>query len=62
MIKITEELKNECFDFLYALRRASATNMYGARPYMQEAFPQLNEAQCIEILVQWMQEFDISRA
>ena len=44
------------FDYLDALRESGVTNMYGAVPYLQQAFPELSydHAQAVYILREWM--------
>lgn len=45
------------FDYLDRLRKSGVTNMYGAVPYLQRAFPELsfNHAQAVYVLRQWME-------
>lgn len=40
--------------YLDALRRSAITNMFGARPYLLKAFPELTPSQALEILEFWM--------
>lgn len=46
----------EYFAYLEELLRSGTTNMYGARPYLQQAFPELagNPKRAGEILRAWM--------
>lgn len=44
-------------DFLERLRRSGETNMYGATPYLVEAF-NMTEKEAINILVDWMKNYD----
>jgi hypothetical protein len=53
---MTKDLK-EYFDFLEALRESGQTNMLGARPYLQTAFPDLSDEEAKGILVKWLQSF-----
>lgn len=48
--------KNRCFEFLDDVRESGAINMFGATPYLQEAFD-LDKREAREILVEWMQTF-----
>lgn len=44
--------------YLYALRRSGATNMFGAAPYLREAFPgALTKHTAREALSYWMRTF-----
>ena len=56
---VTEGLdKNKpYFDFLVALRDSGATNMFGATPYLQDAFG-LSKSEARKILAEWMKSFN----
>ena len=56
---VTEGLdKNKpYFDFLVALRDSGATNMFGATPYLQDAFG-LSKSEARKILSEWMKSFN----
>ena len=43
--------------FLEELRRSGVTNMYGAVPYLQEAFD-LDKEDAINILSDWMKNYN----
>lgn len=43
--------------FLDRLRESGVTNMFGATPYIKEAFPKLNQKQAIKVLAYWMETF-----
>jgi len=42
------------FDYLIQLRDSGVTNMFGAAPYLQEAF-ELSKSDAKQILLEWMQ-------
>lgn len=44
-------------EYLDELRESGVTNMYGARPYVQEEFPELTKDQAGEVLSYWMSSF-----
>jgi hypothetical protein len=44
------------FAYLNALRESGAINMYGAAPYLQDAF-NLSRAEARDILLKWMESF-----
>jgi len=48
---------NKYFQFLDNLRKSGVTNMFGAAPYLQEAYPELTREEAREILIKWMQSF-----
>lgn len=43
--------------YLDELRRPGITNMFGAAPYLRNAFPALDKAQASKILGEWMRTF-----
>ena len=47
----------EHLDFLDELRESGDTNMYGADPFLRDAFPELAELEARDILRYWMQSF-----
>lgn len=54
-------MEKECVDekyllFLDGLRETGATNMYGATPYLSEAFG-ISEKEAKGILIYWMETF-----
>ena len=48
----------EYYQMLEAIRRSGITNMYGAAPYLEEFCPELNEDEAVEILINWMRNYD----
>lgn len=48
---------NKYWIFLERLRRSGVTNMYGAGPYIEQAFD-VSPEKAREILVDWMQNYD----
>jgi len=55
-----EPVVNATYDhlqFLDGLRESGVTNMYGAAPYLQEAFPELERAEAQTIVVFWHETF-----
>lgn len=49
--------EQEHFKFLDDLRKSGVTNMFGAAPYLQEAFPELTWLEAKKIVVEWMRTF-----
>lgn len=52
-----KKLREEHLDYLDVLRISGVTNMYGATPYLQDAFPKLNRDEAQNILSYWMKTF-----
>jgi len=53
----TIELKKEYANFLISLRDSGITNMFGASPYLADAFPELSKDDARKVLVLWMDSF-----
>ena len=51
------KLLDEHLLYLDELRESGATNMYGARPYLMESYPELTPRDASDILAYWMQTF-----
>ncbi len=49
--------KNPYWLFLEELRKSGVTNMYGAAPYLMEAFD-ISKNEAIKILADWMRNYD----
>ena len=43
--------------YLDALRESGVTNMYGAVPWLLNAFPKLNREKAVTVLSYWMESF-----
>lgn len=43
--------------FLDNLRKSGVTNMFGAAPYVEAAFPELSSGQAVDVLLYWMDSF-----
>jgi len=52
-----EKLKQEHLTYLDQLRESGITNMFGARPYLIEVFPELKKREAGNILGYWMENF-----
>lgn len=50
------DFEMECFDWLEDLRQSGIVNMYGARPYLAEAFG-LGKEESRNILIKWMENY-----
>lgn len=51
-----EEWK-DYYMFLESLRESGVTNMFGAAPYLEAAFPELKGKSAREVLSNWMQNY-----
>ena len=45
------------YKFLDELRESGITNMYGAAPFLEDEFPELNKQEAQTILGAWMDQF-----
>lgn len=48
---------DEHLDYLDELRDSGATNMFGARPYLMDAFPELTKKEASTVLSEWMRTY-----
>lgn len=55
--KPTEQQK-EVLLFLNDLRDSGETNMFGARPYIEAEFPNIDKSETSKLLFLWMKNFD----
>ena len=51
-------MEQEHLDYLDELRESGITNMFGARPYLMQSYPELNNKEAKEIMNYWMENFD----
>jgi len=56
-IERPECVTQEHLSYLDELRESGETNMYGARPWLRDAFPQLTKEQAGDVLTYWMHTF-----
>lgn len=52
-----EEEKTKYFNFLFRLQKSGKTNMFGAVPFLREAFD-LTRQSAEAILLEWMQNYE----
>lgn len=57
-----EFLTSDHLEYLDELRESGATNMFGARPYLMDEFPELSENEASQVLVYWMKTFSARHA
>jgi hypothetical protein len=50
--------KEEMFEYLDVLRETGVTNMFGAAPYLQQAFG-INKNEAKTILLDWMKNYAV---
>ena len=50
-------LEEHHLEFLDNLRESGVTNMFGARPYILEEYPELSRNEAQDILTYWMKTF-----
>jgi hypothetical protein len=49
--------QEDYFEYLDNLRESGVTNMYGAVPYLQREFPELDKDLAKHFLLKWMRTF-----
>lgn len=64
MLQRTDPALKKYFDYLDFLRMMGITNMFGAVPYLQQAFPELgaDKPRAREVLTAWMEGFSEQEA
>ena len=55
--EVPAKLEQKHLEYLDSLRESGITNMFGARPYLMDAFDDLSEDEAKEILQYWMRTF-----
>lgn len=53
-----EDSRRQYFSYLEKLRDSGETNMYGAAPYLERKFPELDKKRAEEILIAWISSFE----
>jgi len=48
---------DEHLEYLDELRESGETNMFGARPYLMDVFPDLTKPEASQVLQYWMDTF-----
>ena len=54
-IKAPKKSAQKYYDYLEELRQSGITNMWGATPYLQVAFPSLGDKRAREIHLDWIE-------
>jgi hypothetical protein len=52
-----EFVTDDMLEYLDDLRESGITNMFGARPYIEDEFPDLTSKEAGEVLIYWMYTF-----
>jgi hypothetical protein len=52
-----EFVTNDMLEFLDDLRSSGETNMFGARVYILDEFPELEKSEAAKVLTYWMETF-----
>ena len=55
------ENKEPYFEYLDVLRESGVTNMFGARPYLMDEFPDLEKDEAGKLLSEWMETFGMRK-
>lgn len=50
----SDKMYTPYFTYLDKLRESGRTNMFGASPFLRDAFPELSEEQAKAVLTSWM--------
>ena len=58
MTATAEPVGDQVIRYLFRLRKSGATNMWGATPYIQRAFPFLSKKEAQGMLTDWIKNYD----
>lgn len=58
VLRKTTELEKNVFSFLNGLRETSVTNMFGAVPYIRQAFPDMPKFAAKKLLLLWFEVYN----
>ena len=55
---ISEDEKDEMFQYLFDLQESGITNMFGAGPYVEREFPHLDKKEVRDVVLEWMKNYE----
>ena len=55
---ISEDEKDEMFQYLFDLQESGITNMFGAGPYVEREFPHLDKKEVRDVVLEWMSNYE----
>ena len=55
---ISEDEKDEIFQYLFDLQESGATNMFGSGAYVERDFPHLDKREVGDVITEWMANWD----
>ena len=55
---ISEDEKDDIFQYLFDLQDSGVTNMFGAGPYVEREFPHLDKKEVSDVVTEWMSNWD----
>ena len=59
---ISENEKDEMFQYLFDLQDSGITNMFGAGPYVEREFPHLDKKEVRDVVLEWMSNYEAIHA
>ena len=59
---ISENEKDEMFQYLFDLQDSGITNMFGAGPYVEREFPHFDKKEVREVVLEWMHNYEAIHA
>jgi hypothetical protein len=54
----TTGIEREVLEYLNELRSSGTTNMFGAAPYIQAEFPEIDRKESVRLFTLWMENFN----
>ncbi|MBW2647568.1 MAG: hypothetical protein JRE23_15615, partial [Deltaproteobacteria bacterium] len=59
---ISEDEKDDIFQYLFDLQESGITNMFGAGPYVEREFPHLDKKEVRDVVLEWMKNYETIHA
>ena len=54
---ISDNEKDTIYEYLFALQKSGAVNMFGSVSYAQQTFPKLNKKEVKTTVIDWMKNY-----
>ena len=59
---VSEDEKDEMFQYLFDLQESGITNMFGSGPYVEREFPHLDKKEVRDVVMEWMSNYEAIHA
>ena len=59
---VSEDEKDEMFQYLFDLQESGIPNMFGSGPYVEREFPHLDKKEVRDVVMEWMSNYEAIHA